>query len=123
MKQETKLRIFSGIVSLFFGIVSLCILIHFFYYNWQNDIPMPSWLFLCGLWAPLLMLFAILPPKKVRTPDYSKVFSVIGIFFSLCSFAIYFSWFLGIWSNTDFTFFIFFIIAYYLAFLSGYKNR
>ena len=115
MKKETKLRIFALIVM-------LCIAAHYFYYGLQSDIFIPFGLFFLGLWAPSFMLYAILPPKKTRTPDYSKAISVIGILVSLCSFAIYFSWFSGIWSNTYFTFFIFFIIACYFIFLSWYKN-
>jgi len=115
MKKETKIRIF-------FGIVVLCIIVHYFYYRWQSAILMPFNLIFIGLWASLLMLHAILPPKKVRTPDYSKALNAIGILVSLCSFAIYFSWFLGIWSNADFAFFIFFIIVCYSCILSWYKN-
>ena len=112
MKQETKLRIF-------FGIISLCILIHFFYYKeWDASVSM----FSIGIWAPLIMACAILPPKKVRTPDYSKIVNFVGIFVSLCSFVIYFSWFLGIWSNIILEFFILLIIGIYFIFLLWYKN-
>jgi len=115
MKKETK-------ISIFFLIVMLCIIAHYFYYGRRSAISMPFDLVFIGQWASLIMLYSILPSKKVRTPDYSKALSTIGILVSLCSFAIYFSWFLRIWSNTDFTLFIFFIIAFYFVFLSWYKN-
>jgi hypothetical protein len=115
MKKETKIRIV-------FFVAMLCIIVHYFYYGRQGAISIPSEVIFLGLWSPLLMLYSILPSKKVRMPDYSKAFSVIGILISLCSFAGYLSCFLGIWSAADFTFFFFIIVACYFIFLSWYKN-
>jgi len=115
MKQETKIRIF-------FGIVMLCILVHFLYYSWQIGLFLPSGLFFIGGWAPLTMLYAVLPPKKMRTPNYSKALSFAGILISLCSFVIYFSWFMGIWSSSNLAFILSMFVLIYSVFLSWYKN-
>ena len=115
MKQEAKLRIVSLIVM-------LCIIAHFLYYSQKVDFSLPLYLLFIGGWAPSTLLYAILPPKKIRTPSYSKIFSFVGIFVSLCSFVIYFSCFLGTWLNDNLIFFIFLIAAGYSIFLSWYKN-
>ena len=117
MKRETKLGVF-------FCIVVLCLIAHFLYYGQQADLPLYRLLnlFLIGLWASIVMLYSILPPKKKRIPDYSKVFSFIGILVSLCSFVFYFSWFLGIWSNIDLAVFLLLIPNVYFLILLWYKN-
>ena len=115
MKKETKLRIF-------FFIITMCIIAHFLYYKWWIDPLLPLGLLLIGGYAPSIMLYSILPSKKERTPDYSKILSFAGIFVSLCFFVIYFSRFLGIWSNEDLALFLSGIALICFAILSWYKN-
>ncbi|MDR0767813.1 MAG: hypothetical protein LBE57_05180 [Methanosarcinales archaeon] len=104
----------------------LCIIAHFLYHAWYLGQRLPMGLLFIGMWSPTAFLYSTLSSKKVRTPDYSKSLSYIGIFVSICMFLIYCSYFLGIFletiQNEIFLLVAFMVFVAYIGFLSWYKR-
>ena len=116
MKKEGKLRLICFIAS-------LLILAHFCYYAFFRQNTLLPILIMAGVWAPNLILNAFLEPKKIRNPDFSKIFNFAGILIAVCTLILYFSYFLGVWQGEWVAYFILFFTLAYIAFLAWYKGR
>lgn len=115
MKENTKVRTFYFLVGLFMTA-------HFLYYSSSSGALLPLILYLVGSWPVLLLFYAALEPKRIRSPDYSELISLPAIPVAFFSLGLYFSYFLGFWENAVFPYFVFFVVAGYFIFLNWYKN-
>lgn len=77
------------------------------------------------IFSPLMLLISLLPSKKSKNLNNSKVFGIIGVLFAIISYAIYFSYIYGLASNQTFPLIFSIIGSIYFLFLfyyNGYLN-
>lgn len=119
VKQETKLRVFGFILSLF-------VIAHFLYLIWHLGWGLSLYLLVVILCSIILFFESIRPAKKVRTSNYSKSLSFVGILISICMFLLYGFILLGMFSeisqNDNFQFGVSSIVVAYSIFLMWYKQ-
>ena len=108
MKYDTIVRIFCGILL----IAGIC---HTYYSG-------PDYFLLYPMTASMLLMCSLLKMKKVRTPDRSKLFGIIGIFAVLLSYLMYFVLSLGEYLSPLAEIGIAIGLVAYFCFLMWYKG-
>jgi hypothetical protein len=112
--------------SLFFIFITLCVIAHFLYLIWHLDWELSLYLLVVNVCAIGLLHESIRPPKKVRTSNYSKSLSFVGILISTGLFLLYCFILLGMFSeisqNDNLQHGVSIIVVAYIIFLSWYKQ-